>query len=323
MDDTASDKLWPAYIEMTVEQWLSVPDNPRQRDTEHRLVKAKSYLANPLPIHRFVCAAQLPDGRLVKVDGHTRAALWAHDLIPRPESVACTIIPVDDLEQAAALYWACDTPEASKQLKDYLFGTLKASGRVIKAKWVEQSIGGALALLEGMSSVRNVMDEAIEAWWHEIEWVCQQPPPLEIARRAPVLAGIMASGCDDLVTGFMVALSRGGTQIAGARDGVSALVHALELRRLAKRTSGNASRCYDAGLTVAAIDAYRRGQYCKSLRARDWHAIVAKVARLRPKDKDGLSETAQHSHKEADQPNNNHRSRGPTVCRLVQIRRNT
>ena len=305
-------------IEMSVEEWLRVPDNPRQRNTESRLIKAKSYLANPLPIHRFVTAARLPDGRLIKIDGHTRAALWFHGLIPRPESVICTVIPVDDLQQAAELYWACDTPEASKRLSDYLFGTLKASGRTITAKWVEQAVGGALALIEGLRSVRSVMNEAIEAWWPEIEWVCQQPTPVEIARRSSVLAGIMASGCNEIVAGFMAALSRGGTQIAGKRDGVAALIRALELRKSAKQTSGDQNRYYDAGLTVAAIEVYKRGMFCKSLRARNWRNIAAKVARLRLKN--DSSESMKESQKEAGRPD---RSASVIVSRQVQLRRDT
>ena len=117
--------------EMSIHEWFSVPNNPRQRNTELWIFKAKSYLKDPLPIHRFVIAARLPDGQLIKVDGHTRAALWARGIIPAPESVICTIIPVESVEQAAELYWACDTPDASKRLSDYFFGTLKASGRTI------------------------------------------------------------------------------------------------------------------------------------------------------------------------------------------------
>ena len=60
---------------MTVAEWIKVEDNPIQRDTEHHAAKAK-HLLTPLPSHAFVFACELPNGKLIKLDGHTRALLW-------------------------------------------------------------------------------------------------------------------------------------------------------------------------------------------------------------------------------------------------------
>src|SRR5260370_461566 len=65
----------PQNIELTVAEWLEIPDNPRQRDTERHLQRAK-HLMTPAPTHRRVAMAQATtDDRRWKLDGHTRAII--------------------------------------------------------------------------------------------------------------------------------------------------------------------------------------------------------------------------------------------------------
>lgn len=66
-------------LRMPLGIWFAMPDNPRQRDTENRARAAsRKHLQSPHPTHRNVSAAQLPDGRLVKLDGHTRNHVCGH-----------------------------------------------------------------------------------------------------------------------------------------------------------------------------------------------------------------------------------------------------
>ncbi len=67
---------------MLVEDWIKVTPNPIQRDTEKHAAKAK-HLLTPHPTHSVVHAAELPNGKLIKLDGHTRALIWKRkDVVP-------------------------------------------------------------------------------------------------------------------------------------------------------------------------------------------------------------------------------------------------
>lgn len=72
-----------SYRKMLVEDWIKVEDNPIQRDTEKHAAKAK-HLMTPHPSHSFVFAAELPNGKLIKLDGHTRALMWRRKDVSPP-----------------------------------------------------------------------------------------------------------------------------------------------------------------------------------------------------------------------------------------------
>ena len=74
----------PCRITMKIEEWIHVPDNPVQRNTEEHARRAR-HLFNPSPTHAVAAMAELPDGQRFKLDGHTRAYLWARgDVAPPP-----------------------------------------------------------------------------------------------------------------------------------------------------------------------------------------------------------------------------------------------
>lgn len=106
---------------MTVANWIKVQDNPIQRDTERHAAKAK-HLLTPLAIHAIVYAAELPDGKLIKLDGHTRALLWARNQVRHPAEVECHVIPVKDIEEAKRLYQTLDSKDALESVRDKVSG---------------------------------------------------------------------------------------------------------------------------------------------------------------------------------------------------------
>lgn len=106
---------------MSVSDWIKVQDNPIQRDTERHAAKAK-HLLTPLPIHAITYAAELPDGKLVKLDGHTRALLWKRNQVKHPAMVECNLIAVKDIEEAKALYQTLDSKEAVESATDKISG---------------------------------------------------------------------------------------------------------------------------------------------------------------------------------------------------------
>jgi len=110
-----------AYKKMPVSEWISVEDNPIQRDTERHAAKAK-HLLTPHPTHSFVFAAELPSGKLIKLDGHTRALLWKRGDVSAPAQIQVGIIPVKDRAEAEQLYKDFDSKEAVETMRDKVSG---------------------------------------------------------------------------------------------------------------------------------------------------------------------------------------------------------
>jgi hypothetical protein len=73
-------------------------------------------LRQPSLAHLQVNAAQLPDGMMIKLDGHTRAELWRLNPDLAPEKVLSAVYQVKSVEEANELYHhfdnkvAVDTP---------------------------------------------------------------------------------------------------------------------------------------------------------------------------------------------------------------------
>lgn len=112
---------------MTVAEWIKVQDNPIQRDTERHAAKAK-HLKTPLPTHQFVFACELPNGKLVKLDGHTRALLWERGQVPSPGNVIVAIVPAKDLAHAEELYKTFDSRDALETMRDKVSGAFHRFG---------------------------------------------------------------------------------------------------------------------------------------------------------------------------------------------------
>jgi hypothetical protein len=106
---------------MLTQDWIKVQDNPIQRDTERHALKAK-HLRNPHPTHSVVHAAQLPNDKLVKLDGHTRALLWKRKEIAVPLQVTVVTYPVKDMAEAEQLYQDFDSKDALETTRDKVSG---------------------------------------------------------------------------------------------------------------------------------------------------------------------------------------------------------
>lgn len=267
---------------MSVEEWVQVPDNPRQRDTNRRLGRAW-YLARPTPLHSVVYAAELPDGSLVKLDGHTRAALWHLGKIPQPDFVRCIIVQVDTLEEAAKLYWTFDTPDCAKRLTDYLDGALRETNSVIKRPWLKKTIASGLSLIEQSygSRIRRSLDKALAAWWKEIAWLDQYELPALFVR-PPVTAALLLRAGNESTASFIANLPSGGSCQNGESDAIHALSRALEIMVAQGRTNGWSRWTDIAGKTLTAIDAWAQGRTFRTgIKGYDWSRMVAEHSRLR------------------------------------------
>jgi hypothetical protein len=113
-------------VTMTPGEWSEVPDNPRQRDTEARLCKAK-HLDVLEPSHTLVHMAEWDGGRC-KLEGHTRALKWL--LCPEiaPEAIDVRVYVVDGVEDAKRLYGHFNSKEEGERANDRLFGAMRENG---------------------------------------------------------------------------------------------------------------------------------------------------------------------------------------------------
>jgi hypothetical protein len=108
---------------MTPEEWASVPDNPRQRDTECRAAKAR-HLNTLEAAHTLVHMAEWGAGRC-KLEGHTRALKWMQSPETAPESIDVRVYVVDSIEEAKRLYGHFNSKEEGERSNDRLFGALR------------------------------------------------------------------------------------------------------------------------------------------------------------------------------------------------------
>jgi hypothetical protein len=112
---------------MSVADWIAIPGNTHQRDTDRHLLRAL-HLRRPSPAHLQVNAAQLPDGSLIKLDGHTRARLWQLETDLAPEFVLVAVYSVGSREEAEALYYHFDAKSAVDTASDDLSSAFSATG---------------------------------------------------------------------------------------------------------------------------------------------------------------------------------------------------
>jgi len=118
-------------IKMTVDQWFDVDNFPMQRDTERRLARAlkRGYLNTFLAPHADVVAVRLPDGALIKVDGHMRGLGWLLGTIARPPvELSVMVYDVANMEEAIAIYKAVDNGDAVKTGADGIYSAYQIIG---------------------------------------------------------------------------------------------------------------------------------------------------------------------------------------------------
>ena len=124
--------------EMSLEDWIALPDHPRQRDTRKQAQSSHWALARRATGAVFeqlrqVAAADL-HGTWYKVNGHTRGLLWQTGQLPPPKCVAVTVYTVDSADELNALYTTFDVPSASTTAYDQVFGAYREHNLNIRSK---------------------------------------------------------------------------------------------------------------------------------------------------------------------------------------------
>lgn len=116
-------------VKMSFEEWESIPSNPRQRNEIVRIDKGRAdHLLNPNEKHREVALAVLKDGRLYKVDGHTRTALWRSGRVHIPSYLLVDVYDCADEQAAMDLYDLFDNTGAQESGTDRVTGAFREAG---------------------------------------------------------------------------------------------------------------------------------------------------------------------------------------------------
>jgi len=127
----------PGLRRMSIQQWAAVPDNPEQRDTVKRSLKA-TYLNRYQPVHRLVHMAILPDGSQYKVDGHTRVYKWVNGQVPNaPDYVEVKVYYCQDIETVCKLYDCHDNSKAADDAADKMFGAMRINEIEFKSAFMK------------------------------------------------------------------------------------------------------------------------------------------------------------------------------------------
>ena len=183
-------------------------------------------------MHLQVNAAVLPDGKLVKLDGHTRARLWElRPAIALEKVLVTALYPVDTLEEAALLYPFFDNKAAVDTASDDLSSAYRSVNfvpqslllRSYRGTW---AIKAATAAMMGRHSNVNIdIFKAVPLWLDQLRALdALNPTPQYFSNGiiAAALVTILRRG----QPGFE-ALDRyqndAGLKTAEAMDGVEAL----------------------------------------------------------------------------------------------------
>ena len=123
--------------EMSADEWIALPPHPRQRNTKRHAAAEHWRLARRAKgaVKEALChtvAGEL-DGRLCKVDGHTRAYLWQTGGLPKPTTVRVKVFRVRDRDELNALYSTFDAPTAAEKEHQKVFGAFRESGLELKS----------------------------------------------------------------------------------------------------------------------------------------------------------------------------------------------
>lgn len=214
---------------MSVNEWIDVLDNPIQRNTEVHAKKAlRNHLKSSSPIQAKVSAAELPDGTLIKLDGHTRSLLWETGRLERPDVVYCDVYHVQNLEMAKLLYSHFDNPIAAENAIDRLSGALRDANIVLKSPYLMNGLSSALRVLEGGKSAGHIYGSVL-LWKREIEMLdslCLKSQGANSGRILGCLALLRKRNLKAI--NFILAVDAdGGTKSEMGRDGVESAVQSL------------------------------------------------------------------------------------------------
>lgn len=256
-----------SVLKMTVADWLKVEDNPIQRDTERHAARAK-HLLKPLPVHAIVWAGKLPSGALIKLDGHTRAYMWGHNMVDAPKQIEVHLIDVKDRAEAASLYKTFDSKDALETTQDKISGALrglnfKPQSALIASGNYSTSLRLAWSAVYGYSRDTRAKDIYEEVNEFAVEVLALDDFLLRKGQlSSPAMAAFFISVrkySDKILPFWKAVIANGGTKSRGRMDGVQAAMEIL-LSMKAKRGYGGTAIYDQTSRLLACADKWVKGE---------------------------------------------------------------
>lgn len=264
-------------VEMSVAQWATVQDNPRQRDTELHAKKAK-HLRTYDPIHRFVSMARLPSGELFKLDGHTRSLIWSRGEVVAPGTVVVDVFACDTIQSVQELYSKIDSQSAVETGADKLNGAARQHGLQFESVMLKGGRYGTAVKRLYMLTAKNwtpwsdaqFIYDAVGFWVPELRLLDKVNP-----HRSAFTAGVTMAALatfkrrGTLASKFWTAYSQDkGTRDSQHMDGVQALREAVvnvKLKAAGRSLDGGYNQQASLlGKGILAFEAYRHNTLYKS-----------------------------------------------------------
>lgn len=256
--------VFSATVEMSVKAWHILPPNPRQRDTEHHAKRAM-HLQVPDPTHAKVSAGRLPDGQLIKLDGHSRDYLWDKgDLLP-PPVLQVDIWDCDDLNAIMDIYVRFDNRGAAESTADQMYGAIKECGLVFESELLKSqkfaaAISSAYELLFGQQQSRTTSTyDKIKYWVPELKLLDECSPSRKRFSRALVTATLITlRRYGPQAQEFWTEYASGrGTKIDNEMDAVQALSERMGRIRMVGAISGRGNLNEIVRISLSAFDSHR------------------------------------------------------------------
>ena len=226
-------------IVMTVDEWIDIPDNDIQRDTVKHSRKAVKYHLSELKLTHLKCAMAITEkGEKIKLDAHTRAYMWEHNLLTRPEKLYVDVYHVKDRKESRELYKHFDSSMSLESVNDKLSGAYKHLGINPQSKLLLN--GGVTTALKAIGTKKiawNFLDmtDVVRPFKKELMFIDGENFQTS-SFPAPVLASMIVTvkmyGKEALH--FWTAFANDeGTKTAKSKDGIYC---AAEVIRVARET---------------------------------------------------------------------------------------
>jgi len=173
----------PSTKVISVDDFLDIQDNPIQRDTKSHARMAigkRGHLLHYSPTHALVSYATNGKNSW-KLDAHTRAYLWQHELLEEPPHLIATIYKVEDEAEAIELYSHFDNQKATEVATHKIYGAIKyhkikvASPTFLNASGLKTAMRFAIsAHVNGLSitATGNLTEvELVNEFKRECKWL--------------------------------------------------------------------------------------------------------------------------------------------------------
>jgi hypothetical protein len=261
-------------VEMSLSDWIALPEHPRRRDTERQSKKehwaavrvAKGPVFESL---RWVVAADL-NGDVCKVNGHTRSLLWERGQLRPPSSVIAQVYRCSSRDELNAIYATFDTQLAAETLYDRVTGAYREWGLTLTSQRLRAgTIVDALSIAcRGVArpTERSGREEefdiyaAVGSFANELQKLDSLNPQTEHCPTGIVAAALLSLAEDPgTLEYFRRLVSREGSKRAGLPDPVEAILEQLQKLKQRKSARVRSEQEDLCARTLAAVRAWRAG----------------------------------------------------------------